>query len=224
MLKIFKILLVGLVLSALAACNLPIGSLIPMPTLAHPMPLPTNTQPMALPTMTQPIALPTATVPPTVTSPFSDWLTYTNQKYGFVLKYPQGGQISDSTDISARIQLPYVQETNLEEKYLDVSVAENINPCSSPDAQQYSPGTIQPQQVIINSLPFILESGMDAGMGNIYEWTSYSTVKGIACVSLTFVLHSSNPAMYSTPPAIFDNNAESAVFADIVSTFSWLNP
>jgi hypothetical protein len=215
MLKTFKTLLVGLVLSALAACNLPTGTLISLPTLAQPLPLPTNTQS---------VALPTATIPPTVTSPFNDWLTYTNQKYGFTIKYPQGGQISDSTDISARIQLPFVQETNLDEKYLDVSVAENINPCSSPNALQYSPGTIQPQQVTINTLSFILVSGSDAGMGSIYDWTSYSTVKGNACVSLTFVLHSSNPGMYSTPPAIFDNSAESAVFADIVSTFTWLNP
>lgn len=160
----------------------------------------------------------------TPTSPFGDWSTYTNQKYGFSVRYPQGGQVTNPTDSSARIQLPFVQDTNLLEKFLDVSVAENLNPCSSPNALQYTPGLIPQQQVTINKLPFILESGSDAGAGNIYDWTAYSIVKGNACVSLAFVLHSGNIQNYATPPAAFDPNAESAVFADIVSTFTWLNP
>jgi hypothetical protein len=213
--KTFKTLLVVLVLSSLAACNLPNA----LPTL-----IPTLSQPLPLPTVALPSPLPTAVLTLTPTSPFAAWLTYTNQKYGFKLNYPQAGQVSDSTDVSARIQLPFVQDTNLTEKYLDVSVAENVNPCSSPTAQQYAPGTIQSQQVTIHQLAFTLESGSDAGAGNLYDWTAYSTAKGSACVSLTFVLHSTNRLNYATPPAEFDSHAESAVFADMVSTFTWLNP
>jgi len=213
--QIFNVLLVVFVLSCLAACNLPST----IPTL-----IPTLAQPLSLPTVALPSPLPTAVLTLTPTSPFAAWSTYTNQKYGFEVRYPQAGQVSDSTDVSARIQLPFVQNTNLSEKYLDVSVAENVNPCSSPTAQQYAPGIIQAQQVTIHNLAFILESGSDAGAGSIYDWTAYSTEKGSACVSLTFVLHSSNRQNYPTPPPEFDSQAESAVFADMVSTFTWLNP
>ncbi len=178
-------------------------------------------------TITTPTLVPTVLATPTVVvqvSPFSDWLTYTNQNYNFELKYPPDGQISGQTDSSARIQLSIASNTNLAEKYLDITVVENVNPCSSPQAQGYAPGAIQTSQVTFNSLVFTLESGSDAGMGNYYEWTAYSTAKGIACVSIDFVLHSSNPNMVQNPPPRFDKVAESAVFAEIVSTFRWLTP
>jgi hypothetical protein len=166
------------------------------------------------------IAAPTMTPTP----PYSDWLTYTNQKYNFELKYPPDSQIAGQMESSAYIQLSIVPDTNLEEKYLDISVAENANPCSSPQTQGYEPGSFQSSQVTIDSLAFTLESGWEVGLGSKYEWTAYSTAKGSACASLTFVLHSSNPDMYATPPTLFDNNAESVVFTEIVSTFRWLTP
>lgn len=199
--KLFKLLIAFLVISTILACGLPFT--ITTPTI-----------------MNVSVATPTV-MPP---SPHSDWLTYTNQKYNFEFKYPPDGQISEQTESSAHIQLSIVPDTNLLEKYLDISVAENANPCSSPQTQGYAPGSFQSSQVTINNLAFTLESGKDAGTGSRYEWTAYSTAKGSACASLTFMLHSSNPDFYATPPALFDSNAESAVFAEIVSIFRWLTP
>jgi len=166
----------------------------------------------------QPTPAPTASVP-------ADWQTYMDQQYGFTFRYPKEGQIFSQENGYARINgLPFAPGTNLVEKYLEVNVAENANPCSSPLTQGYAPGYIQSQQVTINGLAWVIEGGEDAGAGQIHTWTAYSTVKGNACVSLSFILHSTNPGMYSTPPPLFDEAAESAVFADIVFTFVWLNP
>ena len=73
-------------------------------------------------------------------------------------------------------------------------------------------------------IQFLEESGADAGAGHFYEWIAYSTSKNNVCASLTFVLHSTNPGNYTTPPPLFDKPAESDVFAPILATFAWLNP
>jgi hypothetical protein len=88
----------------------------------------------------------------------------------------------------------------------------------------YAPGSFTSTPVSFNGIAFIKESGSDAGAGNLYQWTAYSTLKGSTCISLGFVLHSNNPGNFATPPPVFDQNAESAVFEEIMSTFGWLNP
>jgi hypothetical protein len=64
-------------------------------------------------------------------------------------------------------------------------------------------------------------SGSDAGAGNYYDFTAYTTTQGDTCVSLSFVLHSTAAQNYTPPLPEFDRNAESAVFEQIVATFQW---
>ncbi|MCK6539099.1 MAG: hypothetical protein L6Q26_03485 [Anaerolineales bacterium] len=159
---------------------------------------------------------PTAT--PTLTqNPTSGWENYLNTKYGFVFKYPNGSSISNQSDNGARIQLPFTGGTNLLEKYLDVRVVEGANPCKSPDIE---PPT-SAENVTINGIQFLKESGEGAAAGNRYDFIAYSASANNNCVSLTFVLHSANIGNYATPPPEFNKAAESAVFDLIVNTFDW---
>ncbi len=168
---------------------------------------------------------PTNTPTPTPTlTPYSNWLTYTNQKYQFQFQYPPEAQLSNQTDTTAHFALPIVPGTNLGEKYLDVSVTENATICTSPLTSGYAPGSFTSVPVSFNGISFIKESGSDAGVGNLWQWTAYSTLKGTTCISLGFVLHSMNPGNFQTPPPVFDKNAESAVFEQIMSTFTWISP
>lgn len=156
----------------------------------------------------------TPTPYPTFT-PGGDWQTYTNSRYAFMFGYP--GQLeTGSTDNFAQISLPYVQGTNLVDKFLEVSVVENFDMCESALPSQAA------ETVIISGLPFLVEVGADAGAGNFYEWVSFSTSRNNVCVTLDFVLHSLNPGNFATPIPEFDYDAESLVFDQIVSTFSWL--
>ena len=157
---------------------------------------------------------------PTPTFPGGEWLIFTNTKYGFRFQYPKAAQIISSTDNSTRINLPFVPGTNLGEKYLQLTVAENANPCRSPLATSSILETSE--TVVINGLSFLKESGGDGTAGHINKWTAYSTMRNNACVSLDFVLRAANPGVFSTPPPLYDEVAESAVFGQIVSTYEWL--
>lgn len=150
------------------------------------------------------------------------WAIFRNLRYGFEFMYPSQGQIlSGSTDNYARINLPFVPGTNLSEKYLEVIVRENVNLCRSPLAD--SSMLVTSEAVVINGIPFLKETGEDGSAGHIHKWTAYSTLHNIACISLDFIMNVVNPGMFATPPPLYDEAAESAVFGQIVSSYSqWL--
>jgi hypothetical protein len=164
----------------------------------------------------------TQTPIPTATSTTSDWLTYTNAPYGFEFKYPPQGQITSQDTNALTMTLPFALGTNLREKYLDLRVVENANPCRSPLASTSM--VTSSETVTINGISFLKETGEDGGAGHLHQWVAYSTSRDNVCVSFSFVLHSLNPGNFPTPPPVFDMVAESAVFLQIVSTFTWLAP
>ena len=164
---------------------------------------------------------PTGTQTATPTSATANWLTFTNIKYDFQFKYPPESQLlSGNTDNYARINLPFVPGTNLQQKYLEVIVAENANPCQSPLATDSILETSE--TVIINGISFLKQTGGDGTAGHINKWVAYSASHSIACVSLDFVLRAANPGVFSTPPPLYDEAAEKAVFGQIVETYEWL--
>ena len=145
---------------------------------------------------------------------------YKNTKYGFQFPLPTGASIASQTDNNGRVNLPFSSGTNLQEKYIQVDVVENANPCVSPVLGSQ----ISSQNVTINNISFAQQTSTEGAAGNIYDTVAYSTARNNACISLTFVLHSTNPGNYPTPPPVFDKNAESAVFTTIMNSFNWIIP
>jgi hypothetical protein len=115
-----------------------------------------------------------------------------------------------------RIILPITPGTNLAEKYLEISVVEGSQPCRSPLGS--AAAVSQPR--VFNGTRFLMESGSEVAAGNDYEWKSYSTINGTACISFTFVLHSHPVQVYQPPLPAFDEEAESAVFLTIMQNYT----
>jgi hypothetical protein len=206
MLTKYKILLLGAIMVPFLACDFltRVSGLTPV-----------TEPPPQKPSPEAPTLAPTISIP-------AGWQTYTDQHFGFSFCYPPQAQVIDQQEAYARIiDLPFIPDTNLLEKYAEVNAVKNGFPCPSPYVDSLS-GSTPSQQVTINGLSYTEQSGAGAGAGNIYEWTAYSTQRGDVCVSLTLVLHSANPMNYATPPPVFDAAAESQVFQDILGTFTWL--
>ncbi|HEX6270906.1 MAG TPA: NBR1-Ig-like domain-containing protein [Anaerolineales bacterium] len=191
-----------------------------------PSPTPTatgTTGPSATPTPTSttgPSATPTSTATPTATATAttSGGSAYQNTKYGFRFSLPSGATIVNQSDNAGRVNLPFASGTNLLSKYIQVNVVEGASPCTSPAVENPTSS----ENVTINSIEFLRQSGQGAAAGNRYDWTAYSTTRNNACISLAFILHSANPGNYATPPPEFDMAAESAVIAATMSTFNWI--
>ena len=165
--------------------------------------------------------MPPSTVTPTPTSPIDGWLIFTNLAYGFEFKYPSQGQIvNGGNDNFTRINLPFTSGTNLTEKYLEVIVAESVDPCQSPLATQSM--LEKSETVVVNGIQFLKQTGQDGTAGHTNKWTAFSTLRNNVCVSLDFILRAANPGVFDPPPPLYDETAESSVFGQIVETYTWL--
>jgi hypothetical protein len=145
---------------------------------------------------------------------------YQDVKYNFKFTLPSGATITSQTDNNGRVDLPFSSGTNLHEKYVQVDVVENANPCVSP----LLGSQVTPQNVTINNITFAQQTSSEGAAGNFYDTVAYSTVRNNACISLSFVLHSVNANNFPTPPPVFDKNAESAVFTTIVNSYNLITP
>lgn len=191
-------------------------------------PVPPTPTPTLTPTQT-PIASPTPTITPTDTSTPSPtptatpsatqipgWNVYLNSRYGFSFQFPPGSTLSGQTDTGGRIFLPFAAGTNLRQKTLDVNVAEGVNPCKSPGSNPMAAS----QTVTFNGIQFLRETWEEGATSHRGQNTAYSTMKGSACISMTFLLWSVVPEVVETPPPVYDTAAESAVFTTIMGTFT----
>jgi hypothetical protein len=184
----------------LAAC----GTLMPTPNEFPPMP---STEALT-------------SVPTKGHLPNVDWLAYHDGSAGFSIQHPLTWQKSDADGYPVVFTLEAAPGTTLINKTMEINVTKNITDCKEKTYTSET-GTTSPANVTVNGISFLKEQGSGIGAGNIYDWMSYSTIKGSTCINLTFVLHSANAGVYSTEPAPFDKAAESEVFDELLNTFKF---
>lgn len=151
------------------------------------------------------------------------WARCENPIHGFSIDYPADAAFTEHTAARARIDLPVAPDTNLLEKYLLISITEELETCSGPLALGFQPGDDPPESVTLAGVPFDREQGSGVATGNLYEWTIYATDRGDTCISFGLILHSFSPGVMENPPPEFDHAAETAVLEPIVESFRWLN-
>ncbi len=200
------------------AATLPVPCPTGNPQMSSPTPTSTATEtPTTTPTATATL---TTTPTATATSPSTTipgWSTYQNNKYLFSFQFPPRTIVASVSDNSGRLYLPILTPgTNLLQKVLDVSVAEGVSPCKSPDSNP----NIPPENVTFNGISWLKETWVEGATSHRGDFTAYSTAKGNACITLTFWFWSVVPEVMETPPPPFDPVAESEVFRTMMSTYA----
>ena len=194
------------------------GGPIPVIPTATATPV-TTSVPIFTETPTPTPSLPTATippVPPTATATPVPSNVYINSKYGFTFLLPANSSLAILSDNRARVTLPTASGTNLAAKYLEVVVVDGLEPCRT---TAFSNPAAASSNTVINGTAFLLESGADFALGNVYDWKAYSTARNNACITMNFVMYSTNNG---APP--FDVTAEASVFESMMATFGWQAP
>ena len=141
---------------------------------------------------------------------------YQNVKYGFHFKFPPGSMVDNQSDSGGRLYLPIIAGTNLVQKLLDVNVGENVSSCNVSGTHRVDTS----ENVTFNGIQFLKETWSEGATSHMGDFTVYSTTKGNACISLSFLLWSVVPEVMETPPPVFNRAAESAVFSTIMSTYA----
>jgi len=223
--KPISISIMTIFLFLLAACGIgvtrPVTPTPNVPSQTVVVPLPTETQAApSIPTPNHtPFPLPSSTPDGRgVVDPA--WETYQDSIFGFEIRYPPGSMGGNQSG-EVRFYLPILPGTNLGEKYLILAARKESAACSGETYLGFSPDETPPETVTLAGVEFAKEAGYDVGAGNIYDHISYSTSREGACVSLIFVMHSTNTQNYENPPAEFDWDKETEIFERIVSTFKW---
>lgn len=157
--------------------------------------------------------------PPPTPYPTEDpnlpWLTYHDEQAGFSIQYPPNWVEDLSYPGYFTYEVPY--PSNLSWKEMHVAWHSSDLECSKPAAGAIE-ATAPPEQVVIHGIHFTKDQGADQGMNQVHESSSYSTLHGSACISITFTLHWVKPGVYSPEPPSFDHAAEIALFEEILTT------
>jgi membrane-bound inhibitor of C-type lysozyme len=166
--------------------------------------------------------------------------SFTDQSKTFSFNYPSsfvlsGGETGYTQDWSqeattsglvlAVVSTPdnYQPKTNFGDAKFTVGTSADPQAVSSCTTTTYgSMGSST--QVIINSVPYTKITFSDAGAGNLYQTTSYRTVRNSQCYAVEYTIHSSNIGNYSPDQGItpFDQTSIQNSLESIVQSFKFL--
>jgi hypothetical protein len=148
-----------------------------------------------------------------------DWQTYQDEAIGFSIQHPLTWRRRDPGGYPVVFALTAAPGTTLLEKTMEIQVADGVGGCRETRYNTTNAAEPPARVAAAAGIEFLREVGGGIAAGNIYDSTSYSTPKGPACITITFVLHSSGSGVYPTEPAPFDRAAEAEIFGRLLDTF-----
>lgn len=150
------------------------------------------------------------------------WPIYRNEHYGFSVHYPKG-KIAKETDNYFQVDLPRIQGTDLNERFLSIHCKNDGNISNRNIHDSSWP---HKSYVDVLGLTFLRESDQGGGMSRIHSVTSFSTQRESRIVNLTFHLVTVAPDVFYLGPGVIveiDKKAATDLLLGVVSSFTWLD-
>jgi hypothetical protein len=141
----------------------------------------------------------------------SQWNQYSNEPFGFLFKYPMDLTLEEFGSLLSKDWRGYMNGA-YGAKILELTVPKAIEPMSNFSGAKFTIGASDDPAAVANCLEYNQESfglksstsetikgttykvfrGSDAGAGNIYDTTSFHTIKGGRCIVAEYTIHSTN--------------------------------
>ena len=146
----------------------------------------------------------------TNTDETANWITYSNEKYGYKINYPSEAQITLEKNDEIRIDLPPINsKTGFSDKYIIIKNKTN-EICSNPMSTIIK----KVSDINLNGIIFIKEIGSEGAAGSIYDSISYSKKRNFKCFSLNLVIRSNGSSEINI-------EKESEIPEDMLSTLKF---
>ncbi len=182
-----------------------------------------------------------ASAPSTTSTTAQGMNSFTDQGKTFTFNYPStvtisGGEAGYTTDwmvnattsgmLLAKGTLPKSFESGTNFDDATFTVGTSADPSAVAECLTWNIGNngSQKQNVTINGVTYAKFVASDAGAGNLYQTTSYRTVRNNQCYAIEYTIHSSQLGNYPASMGIkaFDQNKVTAVFERMMQSFKFL--
>jgi len=153
------------------------------------------------------------------------WKTYTSDKYGFEIKYPDTSTLKQvSAPRVLAVDLPIAEVgmgTNIDGKSMEIAAVEQ-----SSCLESYRVDPLSHDAVVINGIHFIKETGGEGAMGHGYRYIDYLAKNNNLCIEMLFTISSFNDLKipeYNGGKAFvrYDLTKEEPLINQIVSSFKF---
>ncbi len=131
----------------------------------------------------------------------SHWKTYSDEKYGYSIRYPENFEINTENEMTERkdpgTSVKFVFPESFVKTLPEATVSVSAQPGVCANLVQANNGVKKQESVTKNSLVYDVYTLEEGAAGSIYSTIYYTTVKNNICYQVEFFVRETRPENYA---------------------------